>query len=96
MIEASVPGRYDDGMSALNVEFSDEELATLREIAREAGMPMKAFVRASTTDAIARHQALREGAEVFRRVFADPQLADAIEAAGLDDGPKSGTAGRAA
>lgn len=84
------------GMSALNVEFSDEELDALREIAREAGMPMKEFVRASTADAIARHRALREGAEVFRQVFADPRLADAIEAAGLDDGPRSGTAGRAA
>ena len=83
-------------MSALNVEFSDEELEALREIAREAGVPMKEFVRASTADAIARHRALREGAEAFRRVFADPGLADAIAAAGLDDGPQPGTAGKAA
>jgi len=88
--------RYRRAMSALNVEFSDDELAALREIARERGMPMKEFVRASTADAIAHHRALHEGAEVFRKVFADPQLADAIEAAGLDDGPRPSTAGRAA
>lgn len=83
-------------MSALNVEFSDDELAALREIARERGIPMKEFVRASTADAIARHRALRKGAEIFQAVFADQQLVNAIEAAGLDDGPKPNTAGRAA
>ena len=61
-----------------------------------SGMPMKAFVRASTAEAIAHHRALREGAEVFRRVFADPELENAIQAAGLDDGPVPGTASRAA
>jgi hypothetical protein len=57
---------------------------------------MKTFVRASTADAIAHHRALKDGAEVFQRVFADPALADAIAAAGIDDGPDTGIAGRAA
>lgn len=59
-------------------------------------MPMKAFVRASTGDAIAHHRALRSGAEVFRSVFADPALADAISAAGIEDGPAPSKARRAA
>jgi hypothetical protein len=83
-------------MPALNVEFSDAELEELRAIAQELGVPLKAFVRASTGDAIAHHRALREGAEVFRKVFADSDLADAIVAAGIDDGPASSTVSRAA
>ncbi len=83
-------------MSALNVEFPDAELQEIREIAQERGMTMKAFVRSATADAIARHRALKAGADVFRRVFDDPALADAIAAAGIDDGPAPGTTGRAA
>ncbi|MGK5629478.1 hypothetical protein [Streptomyces sp. URMC 123] len=83
-------------MPALNVEFPDSELQEIREIAQEQGMTMKAFVRASTADAIARHRGLKEGAEVFQRVFSDPALAAAIAEAGIDDGPGTGTAGRAA
>ncbi|MEU7061996.1 hypothetical protein [Streptomyces sp. NPDC046197] len=83
-------------MAALNVEFSDAELEDLRAVAREHGMPMKAFVKASTADAIAHHRALRSAAQEFQRVFADPALADAIAAAGIDDGPVAGTTGRAA
>jgi hypothetical protein len=83
-------------MAALNVEFSDAELEDLRAIAKEHGVPMKTFVKDSTADAIAHHRALKEGAEVFRRVFADPALADAIAAAGIDDGPETSMAGRAA
>lgn len=83
-------------MAALNVEFSDAELEDLRAIAKEQGVPMKTFVRDSTADAIAHHRALKDGAEVFQRVFADPALADAIAAAGLDDGPEPGVTGRAA
>jgi hypothetical protein len=83
-------------MAALNVEFSDAELEDLRAIAKEQGVPMKTFVRASTADAIAHHRALKDGAEVFQRVFADPALADAIAAAGINDGPDTGIAGRAA
>ncbi|MGI5517706.1 hypothetical protein [Streptomyces sp. CA-106131] len=82
-------------MAALNVEFSDAELEDLRAIAKEQGVPMKTFVRASTADAIAHHRALKDGAEVFQRVFADPALADAIAAAGIDDGPDTGMADRA-
>ncbi|MFE7117999.1 hypothetical protein ACFU99_21540 [Streptomyces sp. NPDC057654] len=83
-------------MPALNVDFPDQELQEIREIAQERGMTMKAFVRASTADAIAHHRALKEGAEVFRRVFNDPDLAAAIADAGIDDGPTTGTSGRAA
>ncbi|MFF1691714.1 hypothetical protein [Streptomyces sp. NPDC058254] len=83
-------------MPALNVEFSEEELDELRELAREQGVTLKALVRASTADQIARHRALKEGAEVFARVFRDPALAEAIAAAGLDDGPAVKAAARAA
>lgn len=83
-------------MAALNVEFSDAELDDLRAAAREHGMTLKAFVRASTTDAIAHQRGLKEGAAEFQRVFADPALADAIAAAGIDDGPLPNTTGRAA
>ncbi|MET8638706.1 hypothetical protein ACWEQ2_35455 [Streptomyces sp. NPDC004096] len=83
-------------MAALNVEYSDAELEDLRAIARELGVPMKQFVRQSTADAINQHRALREGAEVFQRVFRDPSLADAIAAAGIDDGQVPSPTGRAA
>jgi hypothetical protein len=96
MIELWVPRQYSDDMGALNVEFSDAELEDLRAIAREQGVPMKTFVKASTADAIAHHRALKDGAEVFQRVFADPALAEAIAAAGIDDGPVPNAAGRAA
>jgi hypothetical protein len=83
-------------MSALNVEFPDQELQEIREIAQERGMTMKAFVRASTADAVARHRALKEASQVFHSVFNDPKLAAAIADAGIDDGPGTGTAGQAA
>ncbi|NEB79010.1 hypothetical protein G3I40_27885 [Streptomyces sp. SID14478] len=83
-------------MPALNVEYTDEELVELRELAREQGVTLKALVRASTADHIARHRALKEGSEIFARTFRDPALAEAIAAAGLDDGPTAGSAGRAA
>ncbi|WP_328491343.1 hypothetical protein OHS59_00275 [Streptomyces sp. NBC_00414] len=83
-------------MAALNVDFSDAELEDLRAAAREHGMTLKAFVKASTTDAIARQRSLKRAATEFQRVFADPSLAEAIEAAGIDDGPVANTTGRAA
>lgn len=83
-------------MAALNVDFPETELQEIREIASERGMTMKAFVRASTADAVAQHRALKEGTDVFRRVFDDSALADAIAEAGIDDGPAAGTTGRAA
>ncbi|MGI5404878.1 hypothetical protein ACQEVG_36550 [Streptomyces sp. CA-135486] len=83
-------------MSALNIDFPDQELQEIREIASALGMTMKAFVRASTADAIAQHRALKEGAEVLQRVFNDPALAAAIDDAGIDDGPAENSAGRAA
>ncbi|MFD6415721.1 hypothetical protein [Streptomyces sp. NPDC060194] len=79
-------------MSALNVDFADQELEEIREIARERGMTMKAFVRASAVEAITHHRALKDGAEAFRRVFNDPDLAAAIAEAGIDDGPATGRA----
>ncbi|KOV52051.1 hypothetical protein ADL00_38465 [Streptomyces sp. AS58] len=83
-------------MGALNVEFSDTELEALRAVASEQGMTLKAFVKASTADAIARQRALKAAAAEFQRVFNDPELADAIAAAGINDGPLTGTTGRAA
>ncbi|GAA2345888.1 hypothetical protein OKJ48_09760 [Streptomyces kunmingensis] len=83
-------------MPALNVEFSEEELDELRELAREQGVTLKALVRASTADQIARHRALKEGSDTFARTFHDPALAEAIAAAGLDDGPTITSAGQAA
>jgi hypothetical protein len=58
-------------MSALNVEFSDRELEDLREIAKQRGTTMKSLVHDATVADIAQYRALREGAEVFRRFFAD-------------------------
>ena len=56
-------------MPALNVEFSDRELEDLRQIAKERGTSMKALVREAAAADIARHRALQEGAEAFRRFF---------------------------
>ncbi|GGS69140.1 hypothetical protein GCM10010206_34200 [Streptomyces cinerochromogenes] len=58
------------GMPALNVEFSERELEDLRQIAKERGTSMKALVREAAAADIARHRALQEGAEAFRRFFA--------------------------
>ncbi|GAA3119984.1 hypothetical protein GCM10017687_37030 [Streptomyces echinatus] len=57
-------------MPALNVEFSERELEDLRQIAKERGTSMKALVREAAAADIARHRALQEGAEAFRRFFA--------------------------
>ncbi|MFD8804736.1 hypothetical protein [Streptomyces sp. NPDC059597] len=57
-------------MPALNVEFSERELADLRQIAKERGTSMKALVREAAAAGIARHRALQEGAETFRTFFA--------------------------
>ncbi|MGW3108352.1 hypothetical protein [Streptomyces sp. NPDC001100] len=81
-------------MAALNVDFSDTELEDLRDAAREHGMTLNAFVKASTFGAIARQRSLKTAAAEFRRVFTDPALAEAIEAAGIDDDPMAGTQGR--
>ncbi|MEU9790394.1 hypothetical protein AB0E27_07150 [Streptomyces sparsogenes] len=81
-------------MSALNVEFSDRELEDLRQIAKERGTTMKALVREATVADIARHRALQEGAEVFRRFFADN--AQAFADAFPDDEHRSHDPGQAA
>ncbi|MGW7068788.1 hypothetical protein ACWGII_09480 [Streptomyces sp. NPDC054855] len=83
-------------MPALNVEFSYQELEELRALAQERGTTMKAVVREATADKITRHRALRETAEVFQATFRNPDLAAAIEAAGIDDGPAPSMRGRAA
>ncbi|MFG2651334.1 hypothetical protein [Streptomyces sp. NPDC048436] len=45
------------------------ELEDLRAIAKERGTSLKAVVREAAAADIARHRALEEGAEVFRRYF---------------------------
>ncbi|MGH1555041.1 hypothetical protein ACRAWF_33345 [Streptomyces sp. L7] len=72
-------------MPALNVEFSDRELEDLRQIAKERGTSMKALVREAAAADIARHRALQEGAEAFRRFFATH--ADEFAAAFPEDEP---------
>lgn len=72
-------------MPALNVEFSDRELEDLRQIAKERGTSMKALVREAAAADIARHRALQEGAEAFRRFFS--AHADEFAAAFPDDEP---------
>ncbi|MFJ8543953.1 hypothetical protein ACIRFH_18370 [Streptomyces sp. NPDC093586] len=72
-------------MPALNVEFSDRELEDLRQIAKERGTSMKALVREAAAADIARHRALQEGAEAFRRFFT--AHADEFAAAFPDDEP---------
>ncbi|MDL5205536.1 hypothetical protein [Streptomyces sp. ALI-76-A] len=81
-------------MPALNVEFSDRELEDLRQIAKERGTSMKALVREAAAADIARHRALQEGAEAFRRFFASH--ADEFAAAFPEDEPHSRGAGRVA
>ncbi|MGW5256176.1 hypothetical protein ACWERW_24785 [Streptomyces sp. NPDC004012] len=79
-------------MPALNVEFSDRELADLRRIAKERGTSMKALVREAAAADIARHRALQEGAEVFRRFFEGH--ADEFAAAFPEDEPPTRSEGQ--
>ncbi|MEH0548702.1 hypothetical protein QA802_38255 [Streptomyces sp. B21-105] len=81
-------------MPALNVEFSDRELEDLRQIAKERGTSMKALVREAAAADIARHRALQEGAEEFRRFFASH--ADEFAAAFPDDERAATSVGRVA
>ncbi|MDH6546805.1 hypothetical protein M2161_008277 [Streptomyces sp. SAI-133] len=83
-----------EGMPALNVEFSDRELEDLRQIAKERGTSMKALVREAAAADIARHRALQEGAEAFRRFFS--AHADEFAAAFPEDEPAAKGAGRVA
>ncbi|PAM98625.1 hypothetical protein CJI59_27735 [Streptomyces sp. Alain-F2R5] len=68
------------------MEFSDRELEDLRQIAKERGTSMKALVREAAAADIARHRALQEGAEAFRRFFS--AHADEFAAAFPDDEPR--------
>lgn len=79
------------GMPALNVEFSDRELDDLRQIAKERGTSMKALVREAAAADIARHRALQEGAEEFRRFFAT-HAAEFAAAFPDDESPTKGEA----
>ncbi|MBV2357197.1 hypothetical protein KUM39_22945 [Streptomyces sp. J2-1] len=72
-------------MPALNVEFSERELEDLRRIAKERGTSMKALVREAAAADIARHRALKEGAEAFRGFFT--AHAEEFAAAFPDDEP---------
>lgn len=81
-------------MPALNVEFSEAELAELRAIAAERGVTLKALVREATTTDLARHRALKEGAQVFRRFF--EQHADEFAHAFPDDELPGGAHAKAA
>ncbi|GAA0920892.1 hypothetical protein GCM10009549_39800 [Streptomyces thermoalcalitolerans] len=82
------------GMPALNVEFSDRELEDLRQIAKERGTSMKALVREAAAADIARHRALQEGAEAFRKFFTT-HADEFAEAFPEDESPSKGE-GRAA
>jgi hypothetical protein len=81
-------------MPALNVEFSERELEDLRQIAKERGTSMKALVREAAAADIARHRALQEGAEAFRRFFASH--AEEFAEAFPDDEPSAKGEGRVA
>ncbi|MFB7900562.1 hypothetical protein ACFC1B_30125 [Streptomyces xiamenensis] len=81
-------------MPALNVDFTEDELADLRAIARERGLSLKALVREAAAADIERHRALKEGAAVFRTVFA--RHADEFAAAFPDDELPGGPQTRAA
>jgi hypothetical protein len=91
MIAAPVPAQHREDMPAPSVDFGDREFRDLREIARERGMTMKALVREATAADVARHRALKEAAEVFRRFFPD-RAAEAFP----DDESRGGAPGRAA
>ncbi|GAB2891497.1 hypothetical protein [Streptomyces mayteni] len=81
-------------MPALNVEFSEGELETLRAIARERGTSLKALVREAAAADIERHRALKKGAEVFRTFY--EQHAAEFAAAFPDDEPSDDTRTQAA
>jgi len=69
-------------MPALNIDFSDEELAELRATAHERGVTLKGLVREAVTGDLDRHRALarmtevldgfvRENAAAFDEAFPD-------------------------
>ncbi|MCC5037208.1 hypothetical protein DMH02_029540 [Streptomyces sp. WAC 00631] len=72
-------------MPALNIDFSDEELAELREAARERGVTLKALVREAVTDDLARRRAMSEAGQIFRSFVVDN--ADAFDEAFPEDAP---------
>lgn len=72
-------------MPALNVEFSDDELAALRAAAQDSGKTLKAYVREVVDGNLADRRARARAAEVFRS-FVD-QNAAAFDEAFPDDAP---------
>lgn len=57
-------------MPALNVEFSDDELAALRAAAQDRGMTLKAYVRQVVDGDLDARRAQARAAEVFRSFVA--------------------------
>ncbi|OIV37109.1 hypothetical protein BIV57_12785 [Mangrovactinospora gilvigrisea] len=75
-------------MPALNVDFSDEEMAALRAEAHERGITLKALLKQSATAEISHQRALREGAQVFREFISAHQAE--FDQAFPDEVPGSG------
>ncbi|HSA53959.1 MAG TPA: hypothetical protein VLH10_28095 [Yinghuangia sp.] len=72
-------------MPALNVEFSDDELAALRSAARDSGKTLKAYVRELVDGDLAERRAQARASEVFRTFVAEN--AAAFDEAFPEDAP---------
>ncbi|MGC0418155.1 hypothetical protein [Embleya sp. AB8] len=81
-------------MPALNVDFSEDELAALREIARERGVTLKALVREAVTEDLVRRRALAGMTDTVRAFAAEHTAA--FDEAFPDDAPAAGAARRGA
>ncbi|UGQ11906.1 hypothetical protein LO772_34975 [Yinghuangia sp. ASG 101] len=79
-------------MPALNVEFSDDELAALRAAAQDSGKTLKAYVREVVDGNLADRRAQARAAEAFRAFVADN--ATAFDEAFPDDAPGRSGDGR--
>ncbi|MGA4544224.1 hypothetical protein ACPA54_29975 [Uniformispora flossi] len=80
-------------MPALNVDFSDDELAALRAAAKQRGKSLKAYVHDVVDDDLAAQRAQAVAAETFRAFVAEN--ADAFDAAFPEDAPAAGRRGAA-
>jgi hypothetical protein len=80
-------------MPALNVDFTDDELAALREAARSSGKSLKAYVHDVVDDELAAQRARAVAAETFRAFAA--AHAEAFDAAFPEDAPGAGRRGAA-
>ncbi|WP_037569017.1 hypothetical protein [Phaeacidiphilus oryzae] len=79
-------------MPALNIEFSEEEMAQLRQEAEARAVSLKTLVREAVAGDLAHRRALAEGAEAFRRFVGEH--AGAFDEAFPDSVPRR-TAGAA-